>query len=270
VDILRRLRALRWNGPGRVEEPSVEGGRPGVPEGLRVYAVGDVHGRLDLLREMEDLILEDHGRAAEDRAVVVHLGDFVDRGEDSRGVIEHLLQPLPEGFERICICGNHDAWFRDFVFRGRCDADWLEHGGEATLASYGLDAPRPDPAPRTGLARLQRELFQAIPAPHRRFLGQLKFRHEIGDYLFCHAGIRPGRPIEEQTDEELCWIREPFLSFRGLLPRVVVHGHTASERPEVRRHRIGIDTGACWTGVLSCVVLEGQSRRFLATGKGLG
>ncbi|WP_431272251.1 metallophosphoesterase family protein [Dankookia sp. P2] len=225
-----------------------------LPPGLRIYAIGDIHGCADRLAALHAMIAADaHARPAEE-VVLVHLGDYVDRGENSAGVLERLLGPCPvPGGEVVNLLGNHEVMMLD-----ACDPRsppgalpfWLENGGAETLASYRA---RPDePAP-----------WEAIPREHLALLRGCALRWAAGDYMFCHAGVRPGVPLDRQDPFDLLWIREPFLSFEGDLPQIVVHGHTPTAEPSVRPHRIGIDTGACFGGVLTCLVLEGQRLRFL-------
>jgi serine/threonine protein phosphatase 1 len=247
--------------------PTVNGAPARLPRGVRVYAVGDIHGRLDLLRKLEQRIAADAEAASAGRAaerIVVYIGDYVDRGFESRKVIEHLLKnPLP-GFAPVHLLGNHDVWMRDFA-RGNDVADsWIRSGGDATLFSYGvkLDLQKPE-AER--FKEAQAGLRAKLPDEHMAFLERLEPAFGLGDYFFCHAGIRPEVPLERQAESDLLWIREPFLSWGGDAGKVVVHGHTVEEHPVVRQNRIGIDTGACWTNNLTCVVLEGESWRFLST-----
>lgn len=227
-----------------------------LPPGLRIYAVGDVHGCADQLAALHALIAQDARDRPAREVVLVHLGDYVDRGEDSAGVLERLLAPSPvPGAEVVNLLGNHEVMMLD-----ACDPRsppgalpfWLENGGAETLASYRTNAE--DPAP-----------WDAIPREHLALLRGCALRWAAGDYLFVHAGVRPGVPLDRQDPFDLIWIREPFLSYEGDLPQVVVHGHTPAQAPAVRPHRIGIDTGACFGGALTCLVLEGQRLRFLAT-----
>lgn len=232
---------------------------------MRLYAIGDVHGRLDLLRALEAQIAADAASApATTDRFLVYVGDYVDRGFESRQVIEHLvLEPL-EGFNRVCLLGNHDAWLLGFLTGEPVGPAWLQHGGDATLLSYGVQVDlRADEATRLETARAR--LAERLPAEHREFLEGLELGFTMGDYFFCHAGIRPGVPLDEQSEQDLIWIREPFLSWTGSAGKVVVHGHTVEEQPVVLANRIGIDTGACWTGRLTCLVLEEGERRFLST-----
>jgi serine/threonine protein phosphatase 1 len=238
-----------------------------VPPGARVYAVGDSHGCAELLRALHREILEDSARAdaagpRATRRAVVYLGDYVDRGPDSRGLLDLLIQePLP-GFEAIHLLGNHEVFMRRFLDGENLDAIWMLNGGTATLGSYGLDRAAPAAIAEGGHS-LRAALAAAVPEAHRAFLGDLALSHVEGDYFFVHAGIRPGLPLEVQHEEDLLWIREPFLASTVDHGKVVVHGHTPTDEPAVRSNRIGIDTGACYGGKLTALVLEGEERRFL-------
>lgn len=235
-----------------------------VPEGRSVYAVGDIHGRLDLLDELHGLIQEDAEAAAAQERVLIYLGDYVDRGPDSAGVIERLVQePLP-GFKLVHLKGNHEDFMLQFLERPEVGPHWLYNGGDATLASYGVvpEGPYAGPAAFDAL----RERFEAVlPEAHRDFLAGLSLSHREGDYLFVHAGIRPGVALERQTPYDMMWIRDEFLEFDGALGPVVVHGHTPAPAVQERPHRIGIDTAAFATGCLTCLVLEGAERALLQT-----
>lgn len=248
-----------------VPRPRTHGRPPRVPSGERVYAIGDVHGRLDLLQALERRIVEDlENQPPRAGARRVYLGDYVDRGPDSRGVVEHLCRAARGAEPPVFLMGNHDWWFRDFLDGGDLAVAWLGSGGDATLASYGIvDLPPAADAERW--AGLRQRLRRRVPGEHRRFLHALRTSYRCGDYLFAHAGIRPGLPLEHQDPRDLMFIREPFLSEPGDLGVVVVHGHTIVEAPETRRHRIGIDTGACWTDRLTAAVLEDDNLRFLST-----
>ncbi|MFO1074312.1 MAG: metallophosphoesterase family protein [Geminicoccaceae bacterium] len=251
-------------------EPHIDGRPPALPRGLRVYAIGDIHGRIDLLLALEQMIAADIAQSGRLRnCVLVYLGDFVDRGFESRKVLDHLLARPADGIERVHLLGNHDLWLREFAQGGGVEeemaASWIRFGGDATLLSYGikLDLAKPE-AER--LAEAQELLQRRLPPTHATFLAELDRAFGLGDYFFCHAGIRPEVPLTHQSDTDLLWIREPFLSWNGSCGKIVVHGHTVEDQPVVRHNRIGIDTGACWTGRLTCLVLEGTRHRFLQTG----
>jgi len=231
--------------------------------------VGDCHGCLAALRELRAAIVADSARADAEgpragRRVVVYLGDYVDRGPDSRGVVDLLMGESLDGFETIHLMGNHEAFLRGFLDGEDVAPVWLKNGGDATLRSYGLDmAALTGPWPEPDAGDLRDALTPAVPEAHRAFLDGLALSHIEGDYFFAHAGVRPGVPLERQGENDLLWIREPFLGSAADHGKVVVHGHSAAREPEVRPNRIGIDTGACYGGKLTALVLEGTERRFL-------
>ncbi len=235
-----------------------------LPDGMRVYAIGDIHGRSDLLHALHAAITADARSAADRRKVVVYVGDYVDRGFDSRGVVEMLVENPLDGFETVCLMGNHEASMLEFMSDIGVGPGWLQWGGDATLYSYGvtLSGPITD---EDCLREAQAALRRQLPSSHLDFLRGLRLHHEAGDYLFVHAGIRPGIPIEAQLAEDLMWIRGPFLRSNADHGCVVVHGHTISREVEFRPNRIGIDTGAYASDVLPCLVLEGSERRLLNT-----
>ena len=232
-----------------------------VPPGVRVYAIGDSHGCSGHLRALHAAILEDAAAAGGDiaRWVVVYLGDYIDRGPDSRGLIGMLIEAPLSGFESVFLMGNHDATLLRLIEEGQAPQTWMLNGALDTLESYGID-----PAVwAEGPAALRAAVKARVPPTHVAFLRGLKLSHVEGDYFFTHAGIRPGVSFEAQAAEDLLWIREPFLESRADHGKVVVHGHTPAVAPEVRANRIGIDTGAVYGGVLTALVLEGTGRRFL-------
>lgn len=227
------------------------------PSDLTVYAIGDVHGRDDLLARLLPMIEKDRALAPQRRALLVFLGDYVDRGLQSRQVIERLATQNFAGFETVFLRGNHEAAMLDFLRSPDEGAGWYAFGGTATLQSYGVP-PRGGPG---AFAETAQRLAAALPARHREFLGQSLLWHRVGDVVFVHAGIERGVPLSEQREEVLLWVREPFLSDPAADGLLVVHGHTITRAPEVRSNRVGIDTGAYATGKLTCLVLaEGQGR----------
>lgn len=240
-------------------------GPPRVPDGTRVYAIGDIHGRDDLLRELHGAIAGDAASAPEREKTVVYLGDYVDRGLESRRVIDLLLdEPIP-GVAPRYLKGNHEDLMLRFLDDASVGPDWLELGGAATLYSYGVALPGLLSDERT-LVEAQRRLSEAVPARHLAFLRGLDLHHVAGDYLFVHAGIRPGVPLAAQAEEDLLWIREEFLVSTEDHGHVVVHGHSINVETVYRPNRISIDTGAYATGILTCLVLDGDARRVLRTG----
>ena len=239
------------------------GETPVLPDGYRLYAVGDIHGRADLLAALQDRIERDGGSFAGEK-VLVYLGDYIDRGMDSRQVLDLLIQQPLVGYRRIFLRGNHEQTLLDFVTEPAILGLWLEYGGRATLASYGvLVEQRPDPK---SLAKIRDRFLELFPAPHLAFIRNTAPSFECGDYFFVHAGIRPGRPLGKQQQDDLLWIREPFTDSPVRHEKFIVHGHTIARGVDIQPNRIGIDTGAYATGSLTCLVLEGREQRFLATG----
>ncbi len=229
-----------------------------------MFAIGDIHGRADLLAELLDRIREVRQHRAAPEAVVVFLGDYVDRSEQSRAVIDLLLSdPLPD-FETVHLMGNHEIILLDFLDDYEVARGWLQYGGDATLMSYGLKPRRFDPTDES-LRQLQAEFRRVLPKPHLSFLQNLQLSHVEGDFAFVHAGIRPGVALDDQVADDLLWIRGPFLSSDADFGQVVIHGHTITDDPEIRHNRIGIDTGAFATGRLTCLVLEDDTQEFLST-----
>ncbi|MCI0431432.1 MAG: serine/threonine protein phosphatase [Rhodospirillales bacterium] len=236
-----------------------------APAGRRIYVIGDIHGRADLLRQLRAMILSDAESHRNRRLVAVCLGDYVDRGLESRQVFDLLLDEPLSGFEEIRLLGNHEQAMLDFLEDPAIGPAWLYYGGAATLYSYGINAQARPPEGAERFAHLSAELARQLPARHLEFLRRLALYHVEGDYLFVHAGIRPGVPIERQQREDLLYIRDEFLNFPDSHGHIVVHGHTITADPVVRANRIGIDTGAFATGRLTCLVLDGGERRFLQT-----
>mgnify|MGYP001313739174 CR=1 FL=1 len=228
-----------------------------LPDGLRLYAIGDVHGCHDALMELLDIIYADHGRAqAVPAAKLIFLGDYVDRGPQTRDVLELLSGGLRGSFGAEFLMGNHERMMLDAL--GGDDQKmlaWMFNGGSAVLSSYGL--ARSDHID---------DLAAAMPQAHGAFLARLKLTVSYGDYLFVHAGVRPTRALETQDPNDLIWIREPFLSHQGPLGKFIVHGHTPQPEPVIRANRIGIDTGPFFGGPLTALVLEGTTRAILQTG----
>ncbi len=225
-----------------------------LPQGHRVYAIGDIHGCLDRLRTLHAAIAADLAARPVPNPLLVHVGDYVDRGPDSAGVVRLLAagDPLP-GVPTVNLMGNHERTMIDALEGiGPSATDWMISGGREALASWGGD---PD-APRTTWPA-------HVPPPDMAFLRGLAQRHQVGGYLFVHAGIRPGVPLGAQTEQDLITIRNSFLYSEQDFGVVVVHGHTPRIAPEIRFNRIGIDTGAVFNGRLTCAVLEADQIGFL-------
>lgn len=238
-----------------------------IPAGQRVYAIGDVHGRLDLLDQLLVRIGDDLDGTAMDECALIFLGDLIDRGPDSASVIErvHALHRAMPG-TRV-LTGNHEE-----VFVRALDGDeaamrfFCKIGGRETILSYGIS----EESYRTlEYSALITELQRLVPAHHRRFLRQFEDMIVIGDYAFVHAGVRPGVPLQDQEESDLRWIRDGFLDHGGAFERIIVHGHTITPTIDVRHNRIGIDTGAYAGGPLSALALEGDRRWFVDTGPAL-
>jgi len=242
-----------------------------APPGRRVFAIGDIHGRPDLLKILLEKIVDTATSNEGGKNVLVFLGDYVDRGPDSKAVIDMMVSGLPDDFEIVTLIGNHEAMMLTFLNHGEPDSAWLLNGGLATLKSYGCQALETFSKAKLSLFAgnpinaLRRCLKKSLPREHLTFLSSLKSYHVEGDYLFVHAGIRPGVSLEEQTESDLMWIRGPFINSQEDFGRLVIHGHTIRDAPEIRNNRIGIDTGAWKSGVLTCLVLDGDEQRFLTT-----
>jgi serine/threonine protein phosphatase 1 len=231
---------------------------PELPAGRRIYAIGDVHGRADLLERLQQRIAADVELNPIADPLLVCLGDYVDRGPDSAGVLDLLLGETPAGMRRVALMGNHEELMLRFLIDESVGAVWLANGGDATLESYGID-------PAESYERARRQLSSRLPARHLALLESLVLSHSEGGYFFAHAGIRPGVALDRQRREDLLWIRGEFLRSDTDHGKVVVHGHSITAEPDIRANRIGIDTGAYASDRLTCLVLEGRERRFFGT-----
>ena len=236
---------------------------PSTPPDSRVYAIGDVHGRLDLLEDLLWQIEADRTARPCPRDHIVFLGDLIDRGPDSRRVLQLLewaraILPNP-----VFLMGNHEEMLLRVLDADPDDVfDWLSYGGYEFAESYGVAV---ESFATYDAGAVARQIRAAVPERHLRFLRGFEDHFLFGDYLFVHAGIRPGVPLEQQKSSDLRWIREPFLESATRHPLFVIHGHTISRSPDERGNRIGIDTGAYATGVLTAICLEGTGRRYLTT-----
>ncbi|WP_374512682.1 metallophosphoesterase family protein [Brevundimonas sp.] len=242
--------------------------RPETPSGTVVWAIGDIHGRLDLLQPLVEAIMADAAASAAARKVVIFLGDYVDRGPDSRGVIRYLADlPADLGIEWRFLKGNHEEAMLDFLDDPSAGARWCEYGGDAALRSYGLKPPELKHKVEAW-ARISADLDHKLTPRERDFLENLELSLSIGDYFFSHAGARPGDPLDRQSDRDLMWIRNSFLDSEVEFEKVVVHGHTPTREVHVDRRRIGVDTKAYDSGVLSAVRLEGAARTIVRAVEG--
>ncbi len=261
--IARLFRSKKPASPGNPIRPQMALSAT-VPAGVRVYAIGDIHGRVDLLRKLEDQIAAHADAHPILRKMLIYIGDYVDRGYESQAVIDHLIAPTLPGFERVTLKGNHEEFVLQFLDGDDVAAMWLVNGGRETLMSYGVMMP-PGVEREAQVEEAREKFRQAFPPAHKEFLDGLALTHQVGGYLFVHAGIRPGVALDVQDPSDLLWIRETFLNSTVAHGVVVVHGHSLVGEPEVHKNRIGIDTGAFATGHLTCVVLEGDNYRFIAT-----
>lgn len=234
--------------------------KPRVPDGIRIYAVGDIHGRADLLDGVLRRIDADLAANPVSIGIEVYLGDYVDRGPASREVIDRLVE-RNRTFRAVFLKGNHETYLMGFASNPSILEDWQQFGGLETLVSYGI-APEINAGAETQ-ARLAATFDQALPASHRRFLSNLKSSFTCGDFFFVHAGVRSGIPLTKQRVEDLLWIRGDFLLCEDEFSKIIVHGHTPVPEPEIRPNRINIDTGAYATGRLTCLKLEDDRIEFI-------
>ena len=232
---------------------------------MHIYAIGDIHGHLGLLQVAHDLIADD--MAKHGAGPVIHVGDLVDRGPDSRGVVDYLMQGQARGQDWTVLKGNLDRMFARFLHDPfepepglRADLGWLHPklGGPSTLASYGVEKAADRP-----VARVHAEALDAVPQAHLDYLNGLPVLHRLGETAFVHAGIRPGVALDQQTETDLIWIREPFLSEPASFGPLIVHGHTAIDHATQYGNRLNLDSGAAYGGPLSAVVIEGREAALL-------
>lgn len=229
---------------------------PRLPNGIRIYAFGDIHGCVDLLRNMLTVIDTDLARSPIDRPIEVYLGDYIDRGPYSRQTLDLLIE-RSRSRETVFLKGNHEAYFLEVLRNPNKVDEWRQFGGLQTLMSYGLNPPlNPTAAERIDLIAA---LKAAMPADHLSFLRGLAPSFTCGDFYFVHAGVRPGVPLNEQQESDLLWIRHEFLDSTADFGKFIVHGHTPVREPDIRTNRINIDTGAYATGNLTLLSIQGSS-----------
>ncbi len=243
----------------------LRGRRPSLPEGRRLYAVGDIHGRLDLLNQLLARIDADIALRPTPRPLYVFLGDYIDRGSSSRETIDRLIEHGAR-HESVFLKGNHELIAIKCLSDRSLFDQWLRLGGLETLVSYGV--PPETLANGTQIAEIQSAFHHALPQTHFRFFRDLKNSFECGDFFFAHAGVRPGVELSQQKESDLLWIRGEFLSSTDDFGKIVVHGHTPAREIEVGPNRINIDTGAFATGRLTSLVLEGKSLSVIDTSVG--
>jgi serine/threonine protein phosphatase 1 len=230
------------------------------------YAVGDIHGRADLLNKLlTELEAVAGGEMRPDGVpIIVFLGDYVDRGPDARGVLDMLLSGRPQGYERRFLRGNHEQSMAAFMEAPLENRAWLLQGGAETLISYGVTPPAPIQASEDEWREVALKLAQNLPEAHKAFLDQLERYVELGGYAFVHAGVNPARPLDRQSDDDLYWARQAFLNSRRRFSHRVVHGHTPSQAPYADARRVGVDTGAYASGVLTAARFEGDQVSFVS------
>jgi serine/threonine protein phosphatase 1 len=247
----------------RISKAGVGPAAPRLPEGLRVYAIGDVHGRADLLLELFVAIDQDIADYPPYRAVEVFLGDYIDRGPASAEVIDLLIR-RSHMRRTVLLKGNHETFVIDFLKDPTVLGNWAQYGGLQTLMSYGLlPSVKADACKQTEIA--EQFALALMERRHARFLGSLRTSFCCGDYFFVHAGVRPGVPLEGQSEEDLLWIRDDFLLHENDFGKMIVHGHTPVRDPDFRDNRINIDTGAYATSKLTCLIIEGAEVAILNT-----
>ena len=239
----------------------------GLPDNHRIYCIGDIHGRLDLLTQLQQLILIDAEHYLGNKTIV-YLGDYIDRGPESKQVIDYLIDhDKLTDFKKIYLLGNHEQAFLQFLHTGEPNIanDWFKFGGLTTLMSYGVEL-RGIPT-LLDMKRIHTELTYKTPKQHLKFYQNLTISYEAGDYYFVHAGVKPKTKLDKQRPEDQIWIREEFTNSILYHGKVIVHGHTITPEPELLSNRIGIDTGAYSTGILTCAVFEDLSCKFIQTTK---
>ena len=235
-----------------------------LPTNTRVYCIGDIHGRVDLLLELTIKIQQDSENFSGQK-VIVYLGDFIDRGINSKEVIELLIENKQPDVEYIYLRGNHEQTMLDFLQEDSVGRSWLTYGGQATLASYGVAISK-IPTKKEDFIEIQRQLRNNLPDNHFQFLVKTQYSYSLGSYFFVHAGINPRYPLTKQNPEDMLWIRDDFTHVSKPFEKIIVHGHTVTREAELLPNRIGIDTGAYASGILTCLVLEDNTQRLIQTG----
>ena len=256
---------MGWLGKLMGASPGQDARRSGmVPDGAVVFAVGDIHGRFDLLQKLMTKLSGEVRQNQYEDVHLIFLGDYIDRGFDSKSVLDYLARMEWGRVKPVFLLGNHEQTMLDFLERPDVGARWIEYGGRGTLISYGVQVPE-NRADMAAWEAASAALKKAMPKSHVDFLKGLQSFHEFGNCYFVHAGIDPARSLSEQTDEDRLWIRDKFLSSSKKFEKVIVHGHTPEEQPTWNGRRIGVDTGAYITNTLTAVRICGSEVDFITT-----
>ena len=238
-------------------------GQSSTPPDTRIYAIGDVHGYINLLEKLHAIIDNDLAKNPINSYRIIFLGDYIDRGPNSAGCVEYLIHLMAENRNVICLKGNHEDKLEKFLADPIATADsFFTYGGVDCVVSYGVDMDGYRGSKNEILQKCS-ELNENIPTHHKRFFSELIKTISFGDYMFTHAGVRPGVPLDQQSEHDLIWIRSEFISNRQLYEKVVIHGHTPAYPIEILPNRINVDTHAYYSGVLSCIVLQGTDYRVI-------
>jgi serine/threonine protein phosphatase 1 len=235
---------------------------PNLANNICIYAVGDIHGRADLLHQLHNLISQDAEKYPNHQRIIIYLGDYIDRGHQSKQVVDQLINPHLNHFHSIYLRGNHENMLMEFLNDLNRGELWFMNGGLETLKSYNISLSLLN---ELNYQKLKDLLLEKLPPEHITFFQALKTHHIEGPYFFCHAGVNPDIPLNKQNDEDLMWIRDPFLHSKKEFGKIVVHGHTVSQKPTLLPNQIGVDTGAVFTDHLTCVVLTDKAPYFLST-----
>ena len=234
-----------------------------IADGVRIYAIGDIHGCSGPLGQLLDRIAADISAFPSNRSILIFLGDYIDRGADSSKVIDQLVN-LQEHKKAVFLKGNHESCLIKFLKNPPFIKEWFQYGGLDTLCSYGI-TPQNYLDPKEQIFLANALFLELTKREHLRFFEGLKLSFTCEDFFFVHAGVRPGVPLDQQVEQDLLWIRNDFLDHEGEFEKIVVHGHTPTFRPEVRNNRINIDTGAYATGRLTCLIIERDWMKFISS-----
>lgn len=234
---------------------------PFLPDNTRIYCIGDIHGCHHLLLNLLHKIEIDYARFS-GKKIMIYLGDYIDRGMQSKEVIATIIKHTPDNTETIYLRGNHEQVMLDFLLGKKMDRDWFAFGGMATLACYNV-VIRKIPTTKSDFIEIQQQLQEKLPISHYNFLQKTILSYTLGAYYFVHAGIHPRRPLAKQKARDLLWIKDKFTICKKHYEKIIVHGHTISDEPELLANRIGIDTGAYASNKLTCLVLEGSQQKII-------